>query len=113
ASRARQEPLQEGSREGRTIRSRALERILMSSNMMQGYRLSPHQHRLWAMRHAHATNSLCVIQITGKLEPEELKAALLDLIRRHEVLRTVYRRPPGMKAPLQVILDESDILWHY
>ncbi|HLK59958.1 MAG TPA: condensation domain-containing protein, partial [Chthonomonadaceae bacterium] len=85
----------------------------MSSNMMEGYRLSPHQHRLWATRSLHTTNSICVILITGTLEPEALKATLLDLVRRHEVLRTVYRRPPGMRAPLQVILDESEICWQY
>ena len=49
--------------------------------------------------------------IEGALSPERLHQALRQLISRHEVLRTVFHRMPGMKVPFQVVLEASEPGW--
>src|ERR1041385_2516363 len=38
-------------------------------------------------------------------DKEVLKAALVEIVNRHEVLRTSYRQVPGVRLPVQVIGD--------
>jgi amino acid adenylation domain-containing protein/non-ribosomal peptide synthase protein (TIGR01720 family)/FkbM family methyltransferase len=40
-----------------------------------------------------------------------LKEAVRKVINRQEVLRTTFRRMPGMKTPLQVVADDSSPSW--
>ncbi len=70
-----------------------------------GFALSPQQKHLWllAQEGEAAFRSRCTVFLRGDLEPETLKAALADLAQRHEVLRTVFHRPPGLSLPLQVV----------
>lgn len=74
--------------------------------LIEGFRLSPQQARLWLMLHAdsHAAyRADGVITIEGDLDSEVLALAVTDVLRRHEILRTAFRRLPGMRFPLQVI----------
>ena len=74
--------------------------------VIEGFRLSPQQTRLWLeKRDSAAYHAQCVISIVGPLNKEILKAALVEVINWHEVLRTTYRQLPGVKIPVQVIAD--------
>ncbi|HKG80853.1 MAG TPA: amino acid adenylation domain-containing protein, partial [Pyrinomonadaceae bacterium] len=74
--------------------------------VIEGFRLSPQQARLWLQqRDSAAYHAQCVISIVGPLNKEILKAALVEVINWHEVLRTTYRQLPGVKIPVQVIGD--------
>jgi amino acid adenylation domain-containing protein len=78
-----------------------------------GFRLSPQQARLWAAEHNGGSFfSECVLHFTGRFDPEAFRAALSRAIERHEILRTTFVRQPGMKLPLQVISEQSDLKWH-
>ena len=45
------------------------------------------------------------MRLRGEVDPQALEAALAAVVERHEVLRTALRRAPGIKAPIQVVLD--------
>ena len=78
----------------------------MQSQVLEGYRLSPQQKRLWLLgaRPPH-TGLTCSILIEGPLDPALLGRALDRLVARHEILRTSFERLPGMHLPMQVIAD--------
>ena len=83
---------------------------------IQGFRLARPQRHLWAMHQqspAHLAQSIILIQ--GNLDAEVLRDALHTVINRHQILRTTFQRPPGMKVPVQVIGepvdDLNDALW--
>lgn len=78
----------------------------------EGFRLSPQQRRLWTWQQdGHAARAQCALQIEGDLRVEVLREAVRRLVRRHEILRTAFQRPPGIKVPLQVITDQFDPSW--
>ena len=72
-----------------------------------GFRLSPQQDRLWTQGGADvaAFRAQCAVRIEGPLDAERLRAALVSLVARYEILRTVFPHQAGMKVPFQVILD--------
>ncbi|MEV0249505.1 non-ribosomal peptide synthase/polyketide synthase [Nocardia sp. NPDC050712] len=67
--------------------------------------LSPAQQRLWFInrfdREAYTYNIPFAVHMRGDLDVDALRAAVADLIARHEPLRTVY--PDGPEGPHQVI----------
>lgn len=74
--------------------------------VIEGFRLSPQQTRLWFEQHDSAAyHAQCAILMDGPLNKEVLNDALLEVINRHEVLRTTYHQAPGVKIPVQVIGD--------
>ncbi|GAB4190120.1 MAG: hypothetical protein Fur006_31930 [Coleofasciculaceae cyanobacterium] len=82
----------------------------MQDASIEGFRLSPQQKRLWQLQEAgnhQPYRAHCAVLIEGNLKPEILKAALQDVINRHEILRTTFRVLEGMNIPLQVIGDRS------
>jgi amino acid adenylation domain-containing protein/FkbM family methyltransferase len=71
-----------------------------------GFELSPQQRRLWTLAAGDTRSphqSVVAIGIAGALEVGALEAALTHVCRRHEILRTTFRRLPGMRLPLQAI----------
>ncbi len=73
-----------------------------------GYRLSPQQTRLYQLFDSTdntAYRCLAVLRLTGRLHVDRLSRAYERLVQDHEILRTIYRCPPGMRLPLQYILD--------
>lgn len=85
----------------------------MQNQIIEGFRLSPQQKRLWSLQQdSFAYRTQCAIRLEGKLKAEVLKEALQTVINRHEILRTTFHRRPGIKIPIQVIADNSKLLWH-
>ena len=81
----------------------------MHTQNINGYQLSPQQRVLHRARALNPDAFACraVIGIEGPLDPSTLEAALVDLVDRHEILRTRFERFPGMDFPLQVIEEEA------
>jgi amino acid adenylation domain-containing protein len=75
-----------------------------------GFRLSPRQKELWAFRHEHtADRAQLAILIEGPLRKEQLKQALQQVVKQHEILRTNFRQVASLKAPVQVIAESRSI----
>ncbi|WP_040838435.1 amino acid adenylation domain-containing protein, partial [Nocardia brevicatena] len=72
--------------------------------------LSLAQQRMWFLNRfepeSAAYNVPIAVRLTGDLDVEALRAAVRDLVDRHEVLRTVYPETP--QGPVQVILPAAD-----
>lgn len=78
----------------------------VGAEIVQGFRLSPQQRRAWGLlmlgaRDAYRTR--CAVRIDGPLDIAALAAAIEATVARHEILRTRFRRLPGMKVPVQVV----------
>ncbi|MGK3998776.1 non-ribosomal peptide synthetase [Sorangium sp. So ce1024] len=70
---------------------------------VQGVRLSPQQRRLWALHRSGTTVfTRGMIRLEGDLDPARLAGALGEVVARHEILRTTFRRDPRLRFPLQV-----------
>src|SRR5205085_4554398 len=75
---------------------------------IEGFQLSPQQSRVGALQGAGDDTTYrahCAIVAEGNVAPTALKKALEEVVRRHEILRTTFRRLPGVEIPLQVIGD--------
>jgi amino acid adenylation domain-containing protein len=84
----------------------------MSSNVLQGFRLSPQQTRLWALQQAGVANgAFCAVEIDGSLDVMALKAAVQGSINRHDSLRSHFPRLPGMKTAALVIAEDCAPQW--
>ncbi|MGK8557862.1 non-ribosomal peptide synthase/polyketide synthase [Nocardia gipuzkoensis] len=74
--------------------------------------LAPAQNRMWLVNQADpdsaAYNIPLVVQLSGRLNAEALRAALTDVIDRHESLRTCYPAVDG--AGTQVIVPAEQVV---
>ncbi|MFL5385967.1 MAG: amino acid adenylation domain-containing protein, partial [Longimicrobiaceae bacterium] len=74
--------------------------------------LSFAQERLWFVHQLHGGaaiyNMPVSLRLRGALDLDALRRALDEIVRRHESLRTVFRRG-GEGAPVQVVLSPSPI----
>src|SRR5215831_3123105 len=76
----------------------------MENPATAGFWLSPQQKYVWSLQSAgRAHGSVCLIFFEGVESLESLEAAIEFLVSRHEILRTVYVRQPGMTYPFQVV----------
>lgn len=83
-----------------------------------GYRLSPQQRQIWQEQQQYepedAAAHYCaqaVLAVHGDLEPERLRAAVTEVVARHQILRTSFPQQSGMRAPMQVIHEEPAVAW--
>ena len=79
-----------------------------------GFWLSPQQKYVWSLQLQGVEmpyRSTCLVSINGPVQPDKLRLALRDVVSRHEMLRTVFQREPGMKVPFQVILEACEPAW--
>src|SRR5262245_51288301 len=73
-------------------------------NQIVGFRLSPQQKRIWLLqRDNEAYHAQCALLLEGNLEPEVLKEAVQQVVKRHKVLRTSFLCLAGMRYPVQVV----------
>src|ERR1035438_7474957 len=80
----------------------------MDSALNSGFWLSPQQRHAWTQQQDGGHGSTCLVLIEGALSADSVERGLRGLVARHEILRTVYRRQPGMKFPFQVVLESAD-----
>lgn len=82
---------------------------------IEGFRLSPQQRRLWQLaRDSRAFKVQALVTFEGppeRVTAEAVRAALAALVARTEILRTTYRRSPGVRFPLQVVAAELPPQW--
>jgi amino acid adenylation domain-containing protein len=78
------------------------------------FNLSPPQRRLWRLGTGQAERDYranCAFLIDGKVDEEQLRAALRLVVARNEILRTEFRRVSMMGLPLQTISENSDLFF--
>ena len=86
----------------------------MTTTALTGFRLSPQQKYLWRLQENNLNYlAKCTIKIQGKVKVNILKSALEKILNRHDNFRTTFQRRPGIKMPIQVILDNGKIYWNY
>jgi amino acid adenylation domain-containing protein len=88
---------------------------VIAKEVVEGYRLSPQQKRLWTLHlseHDTTFCAQCIVQIDGQLDPRVLKEALQSVVDGHEILRTSFYRQPGVRTPIQVIAHRGAFSWH-
>lgn len=84
----------------------------MQTKTLSGFQLSPQQKRLWLLQQERsAFLSQCAIRLEGALNPGVLKAAVQQIVNRHQILRTSFRRLPGVKTPVMVVADSGYPVW--
>lgn len=74
-----------------------IEQLPISSNLNKtGYHLSSSQKRLWILSQSEearrAYNMFAIYQFEGKIDFQILNQSFQELINRHEILRTVFRK---------------------
>jgi amino acid adenylation domain-containing protein len=85
----------------------------MSTEIIEGFRLSPQQEHLWLLQQATQSSIYrvsCSVLVEGNLEENYLLAVLENIVNRHEIFRTEFEYVPGMKIPVQVIAN-SKAIW--
>ncbi|MGW4773422.1 amino acid adenylation domain-containing protein, partial [Nocardia sp. NPDC004278] len=95
-------------------RAAAPARPLVRQERPERIPLSPAQQRLWFLnrietqdRAASVYNLPVVLRLTGRLDVNALERAVLDVLSRHESLRTCY--PDSESGPYQSILVAAEI----
>src|SRR5258708_4221219 len=83
----------------------------MEKQSTAGFWLSPQQKHVWLWQQQKPQNSVCVVRWEGPLRESALRAAIEKIVSRHEILRTVFVRQPGMKVPFQVIQEKLEPAW--
>ena len=75
----------------------------MNSPATAGFQLSPQQKHLWNLQQDQQFVAQVAVLLEGELDQQRLHGALMKIFQRHEILRTVFQRNPGMKFPFQVV----------
>jgi amino acid adenylation domain-containing protein len=79
-----------------------------------GFWLSPQQEHVWQSGHdtdMQLYRSQCVVMLDGRIDPYRLRECIESSVNRHESLRTIFQRQPGIKVPFQVIRDDPEFHW--
>ncbi|WP_133057832.1 non-ribosomal peptide synthetase, partial [Mycolicibacterium confluentis] len=77
--------------------------------------LSYAQSRLWFLSQFEGEvatyNMPTAYRITGRLDVDALSAALVDVVARHESLRTVFAAPDGVPRQVVIPVERADVGW--
>ncbi len=83
----------------------------MQTNVIEGFRLSPQQRHLWELQQADSDElpyrTQCSVLIEGSFKRQVLRAAVREVCKRYEILRTTFRCPPGTIIPFQSVGREA------
>jgi amino acid adenylation domain-containing protein len=74
-----------------------------------GFRLSPQQDRLLGAGDVAAVQ--CAATVAAGAREGDLRAALAEVVGRHEILRTTFQHTPGMRDRQQVVHDALALAW--
>jgi hypothetical protein len=85
----------------------------MQAKTIEGYQLSPQQKRIWQLQGNQTFCAQVAVKLKGLLNLEKLKTVIANLSRNHEILRTTFQQPVGMKFPLQIINHEETFFWQF
>ena len=86
----------------------------MPNSAVKGFRLSPQQRSVWSLQQTaegQPFRALVAILLEGNLQPHVLQDALKDVVSRHEILRSTFSRPTGIKTMFQVVGETSHFSW--
>lgn len=75
-----------------------------------GFRLSPQQQQLLAHDRASSVTQ-CAVLLDGPVDPGRLQQALDEVVGRHEILRTTFAQPEGMRIAQQIIGPDPARAW--
>ena len=84
----------------------------MENRVVEGFRLSPQQERVWQLIKEDGSSrycARCAFMLDGELDVHTLEASIQDVVAHHEILRTRLETFPGMKLPLQVIEETVNV----
>jgi amino acid adenylation domain-containing protein len=94
-----------------TVEERSLE---MQEQAGAGFWLSPQQKFAWRLQQEalhKPLRAVCLISMDGSADAARIQECLREMVSRHEILRTVFRRQAGMKVPFQVVLETAGVDW--
>ncbi len=83
----------------------------MQEITVEGFLLSPQQRHLWLSRRGEAASpyrAQLAARVEGRLDVPALQAALAEVVRRHEILRTSFETQPGLTTPVQIISEAGE-----
>src|SRR5437764_13882873 len=84
----------------------------MQTGALKGSHLSLQQARLWSLlQRSHAYHAQCVVLLEGRLRTKVLRDELQHMVKRHEILHTVFYRIPGMDEPMQVVAEDAELAY--
>jgi amino acid adenylation domain-containing protein len=86
----------------------------MQNLTSQGFRVSPQQRQIWMAQQASPDQpfrAAGAFIVAGNLDSDRLRQALNRTVARHEILRTTFHRPPGIKIPFQIVSEKIDVFW--
>ena len=84
----------------------------MAEQTIRGYHLSRQQKRIWQFpQYGTAFAVQAAFLLTGRLDRDRLRQSVARVVGRHEILRTMFRQPSGLKLPIQVVGDEAEPVW--
>ncbi|WP_444543745.1 amino acid adenylation domain-containing protein, partial [Nocardia concava] len=85
-------------------------RALVAGPRPERIPLSSAQQRMWFLNRfdteSAAYNIPAAVRLSGALDIDALRAAVSDVVARHEILRTIYPETDG--GPVQVVLSAAD-----
>ncbi|KQH77025.1 hypothetical protein AO501_11190 [Mycobacterium gordonae] len=77
--------------------------------------LSSAQSRLWFLHQFHGPSAIynipVVLRLRGQLDENALGAAFVDVVTRHEILRTVFAMSEGIPQQVVLPVDKADPGW--
>jgi microcystin synthetase protein McyA len=83
----------------------------MEKEVIEGFELAPQQQRLWLQGADITYRAEVTVAIDGNARSADVRAAIETLARHHEILRTTFRRLPGMKFPIQATEAGNCVEW--
>src|ERR1051325_10434188 len=86
----------------------------MQNSTSRGVRLSPQQKQISIPQQAFPSQPFCVVgvfTVTASLDGNRLQRAFRIVIGQHEILRTTFARPAGIKIPFQIISENTNFFW--
>jgi amino acid adenylation domain-containing protein len=84
----------------------------MTQQTSRSYRSSNQQKRHWSLlQNGIDCRAQYAVWLEGSLDRERLHRAITRVVSRHEILRSTFQQPSGLKVPVQIVGDENRLVW--